>query len=387
MSKNHPKSILTALILAATGLSASGAEDSGTPPELTGVELKAVVGSKQKEAKIPHLEEPFIDTSPADMNDGLGVGESGPEKEAALALAGELAGGDTLVDSFLIASKGKLVFESYFRRGRVDVPHYQMSITKSYTALALGRAMQLGHLTMADLDKPVVSFLDKVDRSKLAKGTETITLAEVLNMGSGIIPGDKAAVRGKKGQAYVQALLENCKPIEKKVHNYQACDPDIVMVVIDSIVPGKAGDFIRKELLGKLGISSFDWGRAPTGVPLAAAGSCMRSRDMIKWGLLLANKGKWNGEQLIPAAFIEKASSAIYANPRKNYGFFLYHSDVEANGTKTVRKSARGAGGQYIICFPEQQLVVVFTCHQKGMPRQLVDLATERLLPALMKKP
>ena len=89
-------------------------------------------------------------------------------------------------DSLLIAYKGKLLFESYFRRGRVNYPHYQMSITKSYTTMALGRAMQLGYLSMEDLDKPVLSFLKKLDASKLAKGADKITLHEAMHMSSGI---------------------------------------------------------------------------------------------------------------------------------------------------------------------------------------------------------
>ena len=63
------------------------------------------------------------------------------------------------IDSLLIWSRGKLLFESYYRRSRANYPHYQMSITKSYTALALGRAIQLGYLKMEDLDKPAIGFL------------------------------------------------------------------------------------------------------------------------------------------------------------------------------------------------------------------------------------
>jgi CubicO group peptidase (beta-lactamase class C family) len=93
----------------------------------------------------------------------------------------------------LIAHRGKLLFEPYYRRGRINYPHYQMSITKSYTAMAIGRAIQLGHLTMADLDKPVVGFLNRLDRSKLVPGAETITLAEAMNMRSGVRLGDAKA--------------------------------------------------------------------------------------------------------------------------------------------------------------------------------------------------
>ena len=62
-------------------------------------------------------------------------------------------------DSFLILQQDKLLFESYYSRGRINLPHPQASTTKAYTALLLGRAIQLGYLTMDDLDKPLIKRL------------------------------------------------------------------------------------------------------------------------------------------------------------------------------------------------------------------------------------
>jgi hypothetical protein len=60
-----------------------------------------------------------------------------------------------------------------------------MSITKSYTEMAIGRAIRLGYLTMADLDKPVVSFLKDVDQSKLVEGAMAVTLPSTSLASSG----------------------------------------------------------------------------------------------------------------------------------------------------------------------------------------------------------
>ncbi|MEI6424132.1 MAG: hypothetical protein WCP55_18090, partial [Lentisphaerota bacterium] len=90
------------------------------------------------------------------------------------------------IDSLLISRQCRLLFESYYRRGRINYPHYQMSITKSYTAMAIGRAIQLVYLTMDDVDKPLVPFLKNLDPSKLVSGASAITLAEAMNMKSGV---------------------------------------------------------------------------------------------------------------------------------------------------------------------------------------------------------
>jgi CubicO group peptidase (beta-lactamase class C family) len=361
-------------------------------------DLNAEDVSYALEAKLPDLEEPFINARPNQRRDGIPVApltrEHG-DRRAILRFAREIAAGDHgEIDSFLLMRDGELIFESYYRRGRANYPHYQMSITKSYTAMALGRAIQLGHLTMADLDKSVVSFLNDVDTSKLVEGATEITLAEAMNMHSGIrIDQAKAKELMKKpaqlkGQGQIQAYLENSAPISPspREYKYQGSDPSMTMQVIEAAVPGTAREFIEKELLAKMGITNFAWQDDVSGLPKSAAGSSMRSRDMIKWGMLVMNDGKWKDEQLIPAEFVEKATSKIHTNPQgTSYGFFWWRHDVEINGKTYDCQSGRGAGGQFILMFPEVDLLVVITAHNKGMGKMLRTVP-ERILPALMKE-
>jgi CubicO group peptidase (beta-lactamase class C family) len=141
------------------------------------------------------------------------------------------------VDSLLVSYRGKLLLEAYYRRGRANYPHYQMSITKSYTALALGRAIQLGHLKIEDLDKPVISFLKELDAAKLAPGADGITLAQAMGMLSGIRV-DEAKLKELRrkpaqlqGQGEIQAYLENSAPIPPppREFKYQETDPAMAM--------------------------------------------------------------------------------------------------------------------------------------------------------------
>ena len=117
-------------------------ENDGTAPEVT--DLNAADVSYAKEKEIPDLKHPFISTAPKDRGDGIPVGQLDKNAEMVIRhFAKEIENGTHgEVDSLLSSKEGKLVFESYYRRGRANYPHYQMSITKSYTAMALGRAIQ-----------------------------------------------------------------------------------------------------------------------------------------------------------------------------------------------------------------------------------------------------
>jgi len=292
-----------------------------------------------------------------------------------------------------VAQHGRLLFESYFRRGRQNYPHYQMSITKSYTAMAVGRAIQLGHLKMSDLDRPVWTFLKDLQPSKFVDGAKDVTLAQAMNMKSGVRIDEKKVGElvknpvGLKGQGQVQAYFEHSEPIPSapRTFKYQSADPSMAMQVLQASVPGSAEEFIRKELFGKMGITNYNWETDKvSGLPKSAAGAGVLSRDMVKWGLIVLDKGKWRGEQLIPAEYVAKATARIAElSPTNGYGFFWWTDDFKIGDKSHHAIEGRGAGGQFIFMFPEADLVVVVTAHHKGMGTMLKELPPA-LLPAFL---
>lgn len=350
---------------------------------------------------LPYLEQAFIDTTPTDRKDGLAVGslvDSGGDKAMILQLAQEIADkkhGD--YDSLLIARHGKLIFESYYLRGRVNLLHDQASATKSYTGLVLGRAIQLGYLTMADLHKPLVSFLKELEPSKFVKGVEKITLHQALTMSGGLsISNDKwYELRGNrdalKGQGLVQTLLENSAPIttESQSFVYGNFNPDLVMQVIEAVVPGTAKDFIKNELLNKIGITTYRWRTHVDGLPAGGGPSNMTSRDMLKLGKLIINKGQWNGEQLISAKFLADATSKItkatedWHPDNFYYGYFFYQTKIKVGDKSFNANIAWGGGGQHLVTIEELDLIVVITGHD--WEDKIFTQVAEKILPAFVK--
>ena len=364
------------------------------PPTATESELAKA--SYTEEKKLEDLPSAFIDTNP-NAEDGIAVGTlgiDGGEVDSILQFANEIATGTHgEVDSLLISYRGKLLFESYFRRGRANYPHYQMSITKSYTALAIGRAIQCGYLTMDDLNRPVYEFFKELDSSRFAKGATTITLADVMTMRSGIrIPQKiqqqiRSDTAKNQGQYQVQMFFERTAPIPPapREFKYQGIDPAITMQVLEAVVPGSADTFLKNELLEKLKITQFHWPDDISGLPKSAAGSSMRSRDMVKWGLLVRQHGQFNGEQLIPPEFLKRATSPLCAPSDTNsYGFFFWQSVAEVGQTKIECVTCRGAGGQFIFFFPKVDVIAVVTSHNKGMGPLLKTLPS-RVLPAFQQ--
>ncbi len=369
-------------------------------PEATDAEVKLSYRD------IPYLKKAFIDASPINRKDDILVGElgiDGGNKDMILKFANEIADNKHgPLDSLLISHKGKLLFESYYSHGRINLPHFQASATKVYTSMALGRAIQMGYLTMADLDQPLIKFLKDLDPTKFVAGVEKITLHQAMTMRSGIrlSKEDKEEFQKNptqlKGQGEVQAYFEHSAPItlESQRFLYQN-DPMLVMQVIDAVVPGSAKDFIKNELLDKLGITNYGWRTDVSGLPRSGSGSNMTSRDMIKWGTLAMNKGKWNGEQLVPEVFITKATSRIITTgdddvygggkdvSNQGYGYYWWSADLKHNYKSYFTQSAQGGGGQYIILVKELDLMVVVT--DQDNDNSTLQKTAERILPAFIQ--
>ncbi len=352
---------------------------------------------------IPHLNKAFVTTTPEDRKDGLSVVDTlsvnSNDRNAILKLSQEIfEGKHGSYDAVLISHKNKLVFESYYKKGRINVPHGQASAVKAYTSLVLGRAIQMGYLSMEDLDKPLISFLKNVDPKKNTKGAEKITLQKALTMHGGLnIDSDQWKEIEKdssrlKGQGLVQTLLEQSKPItqDSQTYLYGNFNPMLVMTVIDAVVPGTAEDFIKTELLDKLGITNYKWSTHISGLPEAGGGASIMSRDMVKLGNLVLNKGKLNGEQLISAEYLAKATSGI-VKPTQDwmpkdyrYGYFWYQTLIKIGDKNYDTTFAWGGGGQRVIVIEELDLTIVISGHDSD--DKIMTQISEIIIPAFVKQ-
>lgn len=396
--------IAVALLSGLSSFAAVSSEENNSPaPEATAAEAAISFWD------LPLLEKAFIDTAPA-LRDGAfpvgELGEGGGKKAMTVKLAEEIADGKHgNYDSMLITHKGKLLFESYYMRGRINLAHGQASATKAYTSLALGRAMQMGYLTMADLDKPLISFLHDLDQAKLVEGAELITLHKALTMHGGLnVSKEKREelernpsqfsiqqISQLKGQGLAQTLLEHSGPIteETQVYKYGNFNPMLVMTVIDAVVPGTAKDFIKNEVLDKLDITNYSWDTHVSGLPEAGWRVKMTSRDMLKWGSLVLNKGKWNGEQLISAEYLAKATSGL-VKPTQDWmpetyrsGYFWYQTPIAVGDKSYNATFAWGGGDQRVIVVEELDLTIVITGHDRE--EKLMAQLSKAVLPAFVE--
>ena len=104
-----------------------------------------------------------------------------------------------------------------------------------------------------------------------------------------------------------------------------------------------------------LGISDFEWPANPQGITIGWGELRMRPQDLAKIGYLYLNEGRWDGEQIIPSAWVDASTRKyIDATLQDGYGYQWW---IDPDGVY----SARGYAGQYIFVVPDSELVAVFT--------------------------
>ena len=150
--------------------------------------------------------------------------------------------------------------------------------------------------------------------------------------------------------------------------------------------PWSNKDFIKNEVLAKLGITQYQWKDDINGVPIVVAS--FTSRDMIKLGQLFVNDGQWNGEQLISKQYLANIDAGKN-QPTEDwipkeflYNYFWYQTDMKVGGKTYKTKFAWGGGEQYILTFKQLDLVVVFTASSRQ--NESIKFTEERILPAFV---
>ena len=101
-------------------------------------------------------------------------------------------------------------------------------------------------------------------------------------------------------------------------------------------------------------------------------------RDWARLGLMLANRGNWQGKTVVPEDWLTaSAANALSTDPPLGkYGYQIWYS------ADTRRFSLRGLRGQYVLVDPDLKLVLVQTALSGGQPEFVELLALWNALRA-----
>lgn len=291
--------------------------------------------------------------------------------------------------SLLVIRNGYLVLEAYAAPYGPEDVHTVESNTKSVVAALTGIAIDQGKIASSDqklLDFFPHNFVQNLDARK-----QEITLHDLLAMQPGLDCEDfSAAAQGMYNKLdWVQYLLDlpiTANPGEQWIYCSGAAH--LLSAVLEEATGMDARSYANQNLFAPLGIEAVgpgDWGSDPKNVTNGIAGLFLTPRDLAKLGLLYLQDGRWEGQQVIPQAWMETATSEqAYIGPDEYVGgldrrfgyMFSIFPEQKMYGYL-------GRAGQELYVVPEKNLVVVFTAGlEVGMEASLLPLVTDYIVPA-----
>lgn len=289
--------------------------------------------------------------------------------------------------SLMIIRHGKVVAEKWFGDNAPGTNHVLHSVSKTFTSTAVGFAVTEGRLKLSD---KVISFFAGELPAEVSPRLAALEVRHLLTMtvGHDVDPtGDIRTQEGSWEKLFLAMPLDH-NPGEKFVYNSMATY--MLSSIIQKVSGQKLIDYLYPRLFRPLGIGAIEWEESPAGVNTGGWGLHVKAEDMAKLGLFYLQKGMWNGEQLLPASWIEEASSAKLkqAPVWVEKGMKARNSDwIQGYGyqiwmNRVAGYRADGANGQFIIVLPAKDAVIVTTANISDMQGE-IDLIWKYLYPAI----
>jgi CubicO group peptidase (beta-lactamase class C family) len=290
--------------------------------------------------------------------------------------------------SFMFLRHGKVIAEGWWDPYKPDLRHTLYSTSKSFTSTAVGFAVSEKLLTV---DDKVISFFPDKLPDTVSPFLADMTVRDLLTMSTGQFPEPTGAVRS--GTDWVRGFLAVPvvnDPGTKFLYNSMATF--MLSAIVQKVTGEKLIDYLRPRLFEPLAIEGVDWELSPDSINTGGWGLRIKTEDMAKFGQLYLQKGMWKGEQVIPASWVEEATTfKIDQAPdalqsKKDSSDWLQGYCYQFWRCRNNAFRADGAYGQYIIVMPEKDAVVVFTAESPDMQEE-INMVWKYLLPAMKDEP
>ena len=265
-------------------------------------------------------------------------------------------------DSLLIVRHGKIVLDAYYAPYQPNIAHDLRSVTKSIVSTLTAIEIRNGQLD--SVDHPVIDLFSDKPIQNIDDNKKAMTVQHMLDMTSGIEWTEKAYTPDETVMRMYQAPDRTAFVLNQPMSGapgakfyYDSGNPYVLSALITKKTGQNALDFAKKELFEPLGITSAKWGAVDAqGVTDGEAGLSLAPHDMARFGYLYLHNGMWEGKQIIPSSWVDRARTGkVDATSGFRYAN-LWWSLPEKEAYM-----ARGRHSQLIMVLPKSDIVVAMT--------------------------
>ena len=268
--------------------------------------------------------------------------------------------------AFLVAHKGQLIHETYFAPYTANSLTNGFSMAKTLTTLMLGAAVADG--VIPSMDAPLSQWV--TEYAQHPRGQKA-TLAQLSAMTSGhewsenyYLPLNPTTELYFGGNTQATVLRQGFERMPGTEYEYSSASTQVLAVALQRALQqtnpqATLSGYLSQKLWQPLGLADASWSldrpRAQGGMEMAYCCVHSRARDMLRIGQLLLQNGQWNGQQLLPANFVQNITQP------NGYVRYYGHSLWTDPDAPEPFYFMQGHLGQYVIVIPSKQLVVLRT--------------------------
>ena len=294
--------------------------------------------------------------------------------------------------SIMVLTHGKVVLERWYNGESAEKPHTMWSVSKTFTAAAIGFAIDEGLIKVDD--KVIKYFPDKLP-AQVSDNLAAMTIRDLLTMTC----GHDVAINFNTYTApdWVEGFL--AEPVTHTPGTYfvyNSVGTYMLSAIITKVTGQDMNDYLEPRLWQPLGIDKPEWDKSPQGMSCGGWGLHLKTEDMARMGQCMLQNGKWKGKQVIPASWVREmstykvesgpAGTRLEDMPRlgitkennqwaKGYCYQMWI--CSDNGYR-----ADGANGQYFMVFPDKDAVLVLTT-DSNLYQPYMDIIWKYLIPVL----
>ncbi len=328
------KIIAGSLAISLAGAGCTSLLNDSPSAETQSVEAQANVDEAQKQASAAPVPPGVPDFSTAlERHSPLGTINGDHRPLAVEVLSAEERFSDAIsyaaaMDSYalLIWKNGQLQVEKYFEPHTKDIRSESASMHKSVVGLLIASAIADGLIESAD--DSIGKYLARWENDPRGD----IPLRNLLTMSSGLEPliydgsGQSEAAKFNAGIGDVRDIIFT-RPLSDNISTetfyYSGLVTQLLVLILEEASGKPYADYLSERLWAPLGAEDASvWLYEEDGFPRGHTALLARPRDWLRLGLLIKDQGKFEGEQLIPEALMEAATTPSAANA--NYGWQIW---------------------------------------------------------------
>jgi len=261
--------------------------------------------------------------------------------------------------SILMARGNDIFAETYYAPFDADFKHRMYSISKSFTAIAVGFAEQDGFLS---LDDKFMKYFPEYRNEKTDELYEETTIRDLLTM--------RSCMAGKNPDWW--AKPDRTKAYFDQTSNkvpgtnffYDSTGSMLLACIVERLTGKPFMEYLKEKVLLDIGFSKDAYCLlAPGGHSHSDSGVMCTSRELLSFARFVMNLGVWNGKRYLNEEFMRAATSKqtdnavkalITAYGDQGYGYLIWKT--RRDGFAFV-----GMADQLAICDPKTDFIFVIT--------------------------